>query len=47
MADLDFPSAASSPWTDPNGAVWTHDGDGWSKTATINNLGGEILGSVS
>jgi hypothetical protein len=29
MAELNFPSPASSPWTDPNGVVWVHDGDGW------------------
>ena len=31
MAELDFPLAAASPWTDPNGVTWTHDGDGWLK----------------
>ena len=29
MAELNYPDPSESPWEDPNGKVWTHDGDGW------------------
>jgi len=32
VASLNFPDPVSSPWTDPNGRIWTHDGDGWIYT---------------
>ena len=29
---MNFPPPSESPWTDPNGRVWVHDGDGWEQS---------------
>jgi hypothetical protein len=29
---IDFPLPAASPFTDPNGVVWLHDGTGWTRS---------------
>jgi hypothetical protein len=29
---IDFPVPAASPFTDPNGVVWLHDGTGWTRS---------------
>jgi len=34
MAAIDYPDSSASPWTDPNGQIWFHDGDGWLKQGT-------------
>jgi hypothetical protein len=38
MADINFPDPSESPWEDPNGVIWFHDGDGW-----LNNPSDELF----
>ena len=35
MADLNYPDPSASPWTDPNGVVWVHNGIGWRKKSVV------------
>lgn len=34
MAELNFPDPSATPWADPLGSIWVHDGDGWTSTRT-------------
>ena len=43
MAALDFPASSSSPWTDPNGAVWVWNGTGWAQKIPFSRKEFDIL----
>ena len=42
MADINFPLPVSSPYTDPNGVIWEHDGDGWINKVALTGGGGSL-----